>query len=158
LRPHGDIIAKIDDDDLYGPRYLSEAVAAMRQHGVPVVGKAEHFVYRVPQRELMLSCPGGSWLEQDALVGSSLVFEAQLGRRLGFRPVRVSEESYFAEDCRRNGHRLLATSRHNLVVRRFGAEHHSWNPSEQEIADRGVVVRRGLDLARDRIVQLASGA
>jgi glycosyltransferase involved in cell wall biosynthesis len=89
----GDIIAKVDDDHLYGPGYLSEAVAAMCQHGAPVVGKAEHFVYRVPQRELMLWCPGGSWLEQDALVGSSLVFEAHLGRTSGFRPVQLSEEA-----------------------------------------------------------------
>jgi glycosyltransferase involved in cell wall biosynthesis len=154
----GDILAKMDDDDLYGRRYLSEAVQAMRTHAVPVVGKVEHFVYRVPQRELMLWGPGAAWLEQDFLTGPSLVFEAHLGRTPGFRPVGLAEERYFAEDCRRKGHRLLATSRRNLVVRRFSPEHHTWQPSEQVIAARGIVLRRGFDLAPDHILQLAGNA
>jgi hypothetical protein len=43
-------------------------------------------------------------------------------------------------------------------VRRFSPEHHTWQPSEQVIAARGIVLRRGFDLAPDHILQLAGNA
>jgi glycosyltransferase involved in cell wall biosynthesis len=149
----GDVLAKMDDDDLYGPLYLSEAVSAMRAHGVPFVGKAEHLVYRVPQRELMLWRPGSSWMEWDYVMGPTLVFDSALGRSPGFRPIPSRVDNHFAEDCRSLGHRLLATSRKHFVLRRFEIAHHTWQPTEQEIEARGLVVRRGLE--PDQVARLA---
>lgn len=141
----GEVLAKMDDDDLYGPSYLGEAVAAMRARGAQIVGKAEHLVYRVPQRELMLWRPGSAWMEWSYLMGPTLVFDAALGRSPGFRPIPAAVDSRFADDCRSRGARLLATSRRHFVLRRFETAHHTWQPTEEEIAGRGVVIRRGLD-------------
>jgi glycosyltransferase involved in cell wall biosynthesis len=149
----GDVLAKMDDDDLYGPLYLSEAVTAMQTCGVPFVGKAEHLVYRVPRRELMLWRPGSSWMEWNYVMGPTLVFDAALGRSPGFRPVPARVDTYFEDDCRAAGHRLYATSRKHFVLRRFENAHHTWQPSEEEIAACGLVIRHGLE--PDQVPRLA---
>ncbi|MEK8227732.1 hypothetical protein NKG05_18930 [Oerskovia sp. M15] len=41
----GDVVAKMDDDDLYGPQYLSDQLYAMAYSGAEVVGKQAHYMY-----------------------------------------------------------------------------------------------------------------
>ncbi|MGA7270724.1 MAG: hypothetical protein WB239_06605 [Acidimicrobiia bacterium] len=68
------ILAKIDDDDHYGPGHIEDAVHALRYSGAGVVGKAAMFVYladrdltvlrRVRDEERMISgtMPGGTFV------------------------------------------------------------------------------------------------
>ncbi|SMX96351.1 glycosyltransferase family protein [Brevibacterium aurantiacum] len=41
----GDVIAKMDDDDIYGAHYLSDQLAALRYSGADLVGKQAHYLY-----------------------------------------------------------------------------------------------------------------
>ena len=41
----GEVVAKMDDDDLYGPHYLSDQLHALDYSGAALVGKQAHHMY-----------------------------------------------------------------------------------------------------------------
>jgi hypothetical protein len=148
----GELVAKIDDDDLYGPAYLGEAVAAFRAGRGEVIGKMEVYVQLVLTGELLIIWPGACHHEQDYLAGPTLLCSTALAREVGFRPLAVGSDTAFLEDCRAAGHRLYATSRRHFVERRFATSHHTWTADAGWFQDNGVVVRR--DMALDSAPEL----
>jgi glycosyltransferase involved in cell wall biosynthesis len=142
----GDVLAKVDDDDLYGPSYLDEAVAALEAGRGDVVGKTEMYVYLARSRELLLWHPGASRLHQDHVAGGTLLFPRALGERPGFRDVNRSEDTLFLDDCQRLGRRVYATSRRHFVRRRLDGEgHHTWDATDELFRPASVVVRRDIE-------------
>jgi hypothetical protein len=148
----GELVAKVDDDDLYGPAYLGEAVAAFQAGRGEVIGKMEVYVQLVLTGELLIMWPGACHHEQDYLAGPTLLLSTALAREVGFRPLAVGSDTAFLEDCRAAGHRLYATSRRHFVERRFATTHHTWTADVGWFQDNGVVVRR--DVALDSAPEL----
>ena len=144
----GELVAKIDDDDLYAPGYLGEAVAAFRAGRGDVIGKMEVYVHLVLTGELLIMWPGACHHEQDYLAGPTLLLPTALAREVGFRPLAVGSDTAFLEDCRAAGYRLYATSRRHFVERRFATSHHTWTADAGWFQDHGVVVRRDVTLER----------
>jgi hypothetical protein len=141
----GDVLAKVDDDDLYGPDYLGEAVGALLAGRGDVVGKTEMYVHLAGTGELILWRPGASEREQDYVMGGTLAFWRELADRPAFEDVSQGEVAGFQERCRALGRRVYATSRRHFVLRRLGGAHgHTWNPDEGLFRREGVVVRRGV--------------
>ena len=151
----GEILAKVDDDDLYGPGSLGEAVAALAAGKGDVIGKTEIYVHLVAERQLVLWRPGASGCEQDYVMGGTLVFPRSLG--IPFR-VPASEEPQvpgFLQRCRAAGHSVYATSRRHYVHRRFPQpEHHMWRPDSGLFGREGVVVRRDVGDDADGLLRL----
>jgi glycosyltransferase involved in cell wall biosynthesis len=142
----GAVLAKVDDDDLYGPSYLDEAVAALEAGRGDVVGKTEMYVYLARSRELLLWHPGASRLHQDHVAGGTLLFPRALGERPGFRDVNRSEDTLFLDDCQRLGRRVYATSRRRTKWRRLDGEgHHTWDATDELFRPASVVVRRDIE-------------
>jgi glycosyltransferase involved in cell wall biosynthesis len=83
----GEMLAKIDDDDLYGPCYLAEAAAALAAGEGDVVGKMEAYVFLSDERQLLLWRAGASLQRQSGLAGPTLFFPRRLGEAPGFRPL-----------------------------------------------------------------------
>ena len=157
----GELIAKVDDDDVYGPAYLGEAVAAFLAGKGDVIGKAEHYVYLAAARELLLWLPGASEADgQSDLVGGTLLFPRPLGLDPGFRPLSISEDVDFLDSCAAAGLRLYATSRRHFARRRLGdTAHHTWHADDAFFRQRCLTVRR--DVADDSpagLIRLVSGA
>jgi glycosyltransferase involved in cell wall biosynthesis len=142
----GELVAKVDDDDLYGPAYLNEAVAAFRAGMGEVIGKMEVYVQLVLTGELLIIWPGACHHEQDYLAGPTLLLSTALAREVVFRPLAVGCDTAFLEDCRAAGHRLYATSRRHFVERRFATSHHTWTADVDWFQRNGVVVRRDVAL------------
>ncbi|MFO1036297.1 MAG: glycosyltransferase [Geminicoccaceae bacterium] len=153
----GDIIAKIDDDDIYTPGYLSEAVTQLATGRAGVVGKAEHLIYYVPSRELHLWHPGASHHEQHYLPGGTLVFGRRLGLSPGFPPLSLGEDNVFCESCRAQGEILWSTSRRNHVVRRFADEHHTSLRKSYMLAERAILLQRDVDPDVSALLKIAAG-
>ncbi len=143
-RAGGALLAKMDDDDLYASRYLSEAVASLLARGVEIVGKTEAFLYLTRSRTLLLRFPGSSLMEQAFLHGQSLVFRRELGREPGFRDLSLDEDLRFVDDCRARGARTFATTRRHLVIRRFVTDHHTWQAPDAELHRDALVLRRAV--------------
>lgn len=150
----GEILAKIDDDDLYGPAYLGEAVAALAAGLGDIVGKTELYVHLVAERELLLWRPGASHAEQEFVMGGTLVFPRALGVSFRAAPGEAGGMSGFLERCRASGARIYATSRRHHVHRRFPQEHHTWRPDLDLFRREGVLVRRNVGDNADSLLQL----
>lgn len=152
----GRFIAKVDDDDLYGPGYLSEAADALLAGRGDVVGKSEMYVYLAQDRELLLWRPGSSNMEQDHLLGGTLTFRRELARSPGFTGPGF-EMPRFLEGCRRAGRRIYATSRRHFVLRRLAGQHqHTWHPDHALFRDEGVSIRKGIGPAASDLLPLVS--
>ena len=140
----GTIIAKVDDDDIYGPGYVGEAVQAIVAGKGDVVGKSEMFVHLAATGELLLWRPGSSGQEQDYVMGGTVTFRRELARTPGFGS-EVPEMPAFLERCRAMGVRIYATSRrHFLLCRHEGGHRHSWRPDYDMFRREGILVRRGI--------------
>ncbi len=143
----GDLLAKIDDDDLYGQAYLAEAVAAWEAGLADIIGKTEAYYYFAQTREVHIRFPGKGLRPTRHLRGQSLLFPRRFGENPGFRDVSVSEDRLFVTDCLAGGARCYATSRRNLMVRRFGfdAGHaHTWMRDDAAIMAETLLVRGGI--------------
>lgn len=141
----GRFVAKIDDDDIYGRDYLSEAVAHLRSGKGDIVGKAETFVYLEGSGCVMLRLPGSSHARCDYVAGPTLAFARSLADSHPFAEVAVREDNRFLDDCRRAGRVVYATSRRNfLYVRRAGADTHTSKRSDADFQSSGIVLKRGL--------------
>jgi hypothetical protein len=140
----GSIIAKVDDDDIYGPGYLEEAVQAIVAGKGDVVGKSEMYVHLAPTGELLLWRPGSSGQEQDYVMGGTVTFRRELAHSPGFG-CEMPEMPTFLERCAAVGVRIYATSRRHFLLRRHDGGHwHSWHPDYDMFRREGILVRRGI--------------
>ena len=153
----GSIIAKFDDDDLYGPGYLEEAVGALLAGKGDIVGKSELYVYLARDRELLLWRGGASGREQDYVLGGTVVFRAELVRSPGFSGGTRTEVPVFLERCRAEGHRIYATSRRHFVLRRLDGEHrHTWHPEHDLFRREGLTIRKDIGPSATELLPLVS--
>ena len=155
----GDVLAKIDDDDLYGPRYLDEAVGCLQAGKGDVIGKTELYVYIAGQRELLLWQPGASKLDQPDIRGATFVYPRALGERPGYQAITSMDDFYFLEDCAALGYRFFATSRRGYVLRRLATEgHHTWLIGDDHFRRNSIVVRRNLaDDSPEALLRMVGG-
>jgi hypothetical protein len=142
----GDVLAKIDDDDLYAREYLAEAVAAYRGGAAEIIGKLESYAYFKRSRSIVLRHPGYAYsFREDGLHGPTLLFSRRLGENPGFRDIPCRVDTVFGDDCRALGERLFATSRRNFIHRRFDIGHDHTSPLDDAyIAARGTLIRAGI--------------
>ncbi len=153
----GDILAKLDDDDLYGPAYLSEALAALEAGRGDVIGKTELYVQLVRERELRLWRPGACHGEQDFVLGGTLVFGRSLGIGFSPPPGEPGRMFGFLRRCAAAGRRIYATSRRHYVHRRFpDAAHHTWRPDPDLFQREGVLIARDVEDDPDHLLRLVS--
>ena len=141
----GEMLAKIDDDDLYGPAYLEEAAAALSAGEGDVVGKMETYVYLADERQLLLWRPGASLQRQPGLAGPTLFFPRRLGLAPGFRPLPSAIDRGFLDDCKALGCHFYSTSRRHYVLRRMPmADHHTWRTGNDYFREDAVILRRNV--------------
>jgi hypothetical protein len=125
------VLAKIDDDDHYGPAHLEDSFHALSYSGADIVGKGAHFTYMATNDSTVLRRPG---LEETFIDGSpngaTLVFRRDVWDRVGFarRPRHV--DTAFLRAARGIGATVYAGSRWEFCyVRR--ADGHTWDAEDQ---------------------------
>jgi len=121
------LLAKIDDDDHYGPAHLEDSFHALSYSGADIVGKGAHYTYLAEVDETFLRHPG---TEESFIDGSpngaTLVFRREVWDRVGFphRPRHV--DTGFLRAARSIGADVYAGSRWEFCyVRR--SDGHTWN-------------------------------
>lgn len=143
----GEVLAKMDDDDLYGEQYLADALAALRFSRADVVGKQAYFLHLQGQGATVLRAAEREHRFTDFVAGPTLlgwraVFEAH-----PFEPVNTGEDTAFLEAVAEAGGRIYAADRFNFVqVRRpvNGDHAHTWDISDGEILANAEVHHFGL--------------
>ena len=114
-----EVLAKIDDDDHYGPGYLEDAVQAMRYAQAPLVGKGATFTYLESRDETYLRRPSISErFYNGSPTGASLVFERHLWERVTFPHRTLGEDLAFVRGAKILGVQPYATSPWEFVYHR----------------------------------------
>ncbi len=127
-------IAKFDDDDYYGPNYLTEAISGFKISKARVVGKGTTIVYFVKSKTLALRDPGLEWRFINFANGSTLVIKKSVFNRVKFRDMSAAEDVHFCRDCLKSGIRIYSTSRYNHVYMRYPSKNkHTWKISDNEL-------------------------
>lgn len=126
------VLAKIDDDDFYGPNYLLDAVLARRYSGAAVVGKASQFTY-VESADTTVLRRGATeeTFVDGVLTGATLVFDRAVWDAVRFpdRPRMV--DVHFISGVRASGANVYANGRWEFVYRR-SVTGHTWMVDDEE--------------------------
>lgn len=140
----GQLLAKMDDDDLYGPHYLADQRRALDFSGADVVGKHAHYMNLQSLDALVLRFPLHESTWTDLVVGPTLMMPADVIRDIPFRDRTRGEDTTFLREVMQNGGRIYASDRFNFVqVRRSTG--HTWDVSNSELLANSRLVAYGTD-------------
>lgn len=126
---NGDIVAMFDDDDLYGPHYLSEAVALLVHTGADLVGKLSYLWIDGRLGVFRYCRPPGPWsIAIPTLSGNTQVFRRKAHCPASGRVYAnqsLAEDYHFSMAIAHDGGLLLSSGPDHFVRRRnLDAEHH----------------------------------
>lgn len=119
-------VAKMDDDDWYGPDHLADLALARHYSGADLVGSAAEIVYLesldlTVRRSVPTECP---W--RRAAGGTLLMDRVTVEEVGGFPPVGTAEDTGLLTAIRRLGGRVYRGHGLNYVLRRR-ASGHTWD-------------------------------
>lgn len=141
----GEIVAKIDDDDLYGPHYLQDSLYALDYSGATLVGKQAHFVHLAGRNVLALRFAEREHRFTEFVMGPTFVAARDTARTVRFPELPIGEDSGFLRRLVAEGGSVYSADRFGFAQVRGGAPH-TWNASEMEILASATVQVGGLTL------------
>ncbi len=143
-RSHGALIAKWDDDDLYGPDHLLDLVLALRQTGAALVGKAQEFVYLQSSGTTVWRTPGRAEAPSVGLAGGTFLTPREaLASIGGYPPVARAVDYHLKMRLQAAGELVFRTHGFGFVLRRHGAGH-TWEADEERFLGQAVATFDGL--------------
>ncbi|MFJ2519784.1 glycosyltransferase [Cellulosimicrobium cellulans] len=134
----GDVVAKMDDDDLYGEHYLSDQLDALAYSGAEVVGKQAHYLYLTSLDATLLRFAEREHRYTDFVMGPTIVAARDLAEQVKFAAVARGEDTGFLRSAVDAGARVFSADRFNFVQVRAGAAH-TWDVSDAELLASGEV-------------------
>ncbi|MFE1168826.1 glycosyltransferase [Nocardiopsis sp. NPDC058789] len=125
-RASGTLVAKMDDDDWYGPDHLSDLVLARRYSGAELVGCAAEF-HHLEHLGLTVRRLVPSEVFAQHVTGASILTDRTTLEEVGgFRPLRVDEDAGLLDDVRDAGGSTYRIHGLGCVIRRRGTGH-TWS-------------------------------
>ena len=129
----GDFFAKIDDDDLYGPHYLSDMMLATRFASASVYGKASFHAYTEVSDATVVRHGGQEFCPVPQVMGGTMLVRRRDVRGIRFETLPSGADSAFQRACRDAGLTIFSTDRFNyLMTRRRDPGDHTWRISEED--------------------------
>ncbi len=155
-----DLVAKIDDDDFYGPDYLTNMVLALKHAPVDdigLIGKGAHFCYVESKNQFGLRFAMNK-ANRPALNlhGGTLLWRRSVIGNLTFERVRQGTDSAFARAVTAMGLKLYSADPYDFVhIRYADTGDHTWRIEDEEFMRPVKVAADGLrlDLAYSRQMQ-----
>ena len=148
----GKYVAKMDDADLYGERYLADAVLAATFSDAEVVGKGSFFMYFEESDATALAEITGEHTFTDFVTGSTLVIRADVIRDFPFGSISLREDTNFQRAAAEAGCRIYAADRFNFVrVQTRWLSNHADQTLDSEFLKKCRDQTPGLDLGRAMI-------
>ncbi|WP_188190600.1 glycosyltransferase [Nonomuraea sp. SYSU D8015] len=125
-RASGSFLLKMDDDDWYGPDFLSDLLLAHSYSGAQVVGTVPEFVYL---SSIDVTVHRKQITEQitSFVAGGTILVERSAFQAIGgFRPLRRSVDTQFQEALQAAGGQIYRTHGLGYILRRGPAANHTW--------------------------------
>ncbi len=140
-----DYWAKIDDDDIYGPHYLSDLLLQRKYADFDITGKAAVFAWLEESEKLVVRNFEARDRKAVFLTGSTIL--ARDGTGHFPEDVRGYADVLFLTTAEENGRRLLTADPFNYIqVRRADVRNHTWTADAAQFETQGPV-RSGLDFS-----------
>ncbi len=125
-RASGDLVAKWDDDDWYGPEHLADLVLARTYSGAELVGTGQDFVF-LQEIDLMVWRSRESETATRFIAGGTILTDRLvLEETGGFRPLPRAIDTQLLIAVTRGGGRVHRTHGLGYVLRRTGGGH-TWS-------------------------------
>ncbi|OLT41902.1 glycosyltransferase [Serinicoccus sp. CNJ-927] len=138
----GDLVAKLDDDDLYGPHYLADLRRALDFSGADVVGKRAHHLLLQSTGALMVRFGYYEHRFTDLVMGPTVMTRRELLQAEPFPPRTTGEDTHFLRRVLAGGGTIYAADRYNFIQVRRG-HGHTWDAPDAELLANGRVVAYG---------------
>jgi glycosyltransferase involved in cell wall biosynthesis len=129
----GEVVAKMDDDDLYGPNYLSDQLHALDYSGAALVGKQAHHMYLEAQHLTIVRFPEREHRFTDFVMGPTIMTGRDVALAHPFGDLGRGEDTDFLRRVAADGLPIYSSDRYNFVQMRYGSAHHTWEASSAEL-------------------------
>ncbi len=127
----GEFIAKMDDDNFYGARYLSDLLAAFSFTDAGIVGKWAHYVWLRSTGAVVLRYPDSEHRYERRIQGGSMLFAGDVARGLRFSDIPRAVDSDILDRALDDGVRVYSGDRYNYVSTRGDDRHsHTWTVTD----------------------------
>ena len=145
----GSYVAKMDDDDHYGERYLSDSVLAASFSDAEVVGKGSFFMYFEEENATALAEVAREHTYTHFVTGGTMFIRADAARKIPFDSVSLREDTNFLHAAAQAGCRIYAADRFNFIrVRTAQLSDHADPTPDMEFLRRCRAKTPGLDIGR----------
>ena len=139
----GELIAKLDDDDLYGVAHLRDLAVALRYSGAEVVGRWANVTHLVGPDVTVDGDRSRQERFAHHLPGATMLVHGDVLRRLRWRHVPHGVDRELVRAVHADGGRAYGTHRFGFVRRRHGD--HTFSQSDRTFARRAERGTPGLD-------------
>lgn len=137
---HGEYIAKMDDDDYYGPFYLQDSLDALNFSGADLVGKSASYVFLEGFETLCLRQEEDEHRWVDLVPGPTMFGKATSFNVLRFAPLMKGEDTDFQRRLKRLGGKIYSADRFGFLRFRGEAKNHTWAVADKEILSSSRVI------------------
>ncbi|MGG5171552.1 glycosyltransferase family protein [Pseudarthrobacter sp. J1738] len=138
----GDVLSKMDDDDLYGPHYLQDLVNALSFSGADVVGKGAHYMRIEGLDVLLRRFADKEHRFANHVMGPTITAPRSLFTDIRFAALKQGEDTEFLSRVVASGASIYAADRFNFVQVRKSHQH-TWRLSDLEALSLGDVEVHG---------------
>lgn len=127
----GQYVAKMDDDNIYGPGYLSDLLATFAYTDAGVVGKWAHYVWLRSTGAVVLRYPDSEHRYERRIQGGSMLFAGDVVRDVRFSDIPRAVDSDILDRSAEAGVRIYSGDRYNYVsVRGDDRLAHTWTVTD----------------------------
>src|SRR5699024_49078 len=134
----GDIVAKMDDDDIYGAHYLGDQLAALRYSDADLVGKQAHYLHMRGADIVICRFPEREHRFTDLVMGPTLMTRRSLLLENPFAERTLGEDTELQTRLITAGARIYSADRFNFVQVR-GDHAHTWTVEDSHLLANGDV-------------------
>jgi hypothetical protein len=133
----GRFVAKMDDDDWYGPNHLTDLLLAHQYSGANLVGLADHYVYMAQDDVTIRDVAHGTERAARRVSGGTLALAREdMLAAGGWRPVFRAVDRCLMQAVRALGGTLYAMHDLGFCLYRGPGELHTWNPGTEHFLAR----------------------
>ncbi len=125
------IIAKFDDDDYYGPKYLTDSIKSFYYTNADIIGKYSTFVYFKKDNILALRNINRDNKYVFRVEGPTLIFKKEILEKIKFKSKNLGEDLTFCKDALKNGLKIYSTNIYHYLYIRNSSKNHTWNISNE---------------------------
>lgn len=144
----GEVIARMDDDDWYGPNYLLDLHNSLKFSQADVVGKAASYIYFEESNMSVLTMPQMEHKYSDFVRGATIMARKDTLLKTPFPNGERGEDSDFLTQILSVGGTIYSADRFNFSVSRLHSkESHTWGAADNLLFGTGEMkyIGRALD-------------